>query len=148
MRVHRRWVAVLAVPCALLLTRRLRARRAPDPPPPQPDAVPLGPLAGRPRFVPVAGGSLPAGTPAPEPIHLRRGETVLGSAADADVHVHDDAVAAAHAVVVADDDGARLRDLTGTGSVLVDGRPALEADLVDGDRVTLGGQDLSFHRDT
>lgn len=113
-----------------------------------------GPLRGSPRlYLPLGGSWQSVDT---DGVHtdvgqravlLAPGRLVLGSGPDADLRVDDPAVAAAHAEVVSSSRAVHLRDLVGTGVVRVDGVPVLDADLVDGNRVTVAGHDLVFRRD-
>lgn len=112
-----------------------------------------GQLRGAPRlYLPVGGkwqiSQVDAGTDIGQRVvRLALGRLVLGSGQDADLRVDDSAVAAAHAEVVSDSQRVQLRDLVGTGVVLVDGVPVLDADLVDGNRLSVAGHDLVFRRD-
>lgn len=139
-RAQERWAAVAS------------AGRRPSAQSPAPDDD--GPVPGQPRLYLPAGdrsGNVPStgatDVASQRVIVLGPGRLVLGSGPDAGLRVDDPAVAAAHAEVVVQAATVHLRDLTGTGRVRVDGVPVLDADLVDGNRITIGGHDLVFHRD-
>lgn len=112
-------------------------------------------LPGRPRLLMKSGndeGTVPSSADAARGLQravvLGPGRLVLGSGEHADLRLDDPRLAGAHVEVVCDGDDVRLHDLTGTGQVLVDGVPVLDAHLVDGNRVTVAGHDLVFRRDT
>ncbi len=123
-------------------------RSRPSPPPPA-APTPPAPLAGRPRLVPVLGGSLRHGESADPPeMLLHRGRQVLGRDRHADLRLHDLTVSPRHAVVDADGDGrVVLRDLGTRNGVQVDGIPVAEVELHDGNRVQLGDVQLVYRTD-
>jgi hypothetical protein len=159
-RLATRPLLLLAQAAALVLVYRcaagVAARRRPAPAPAVPASPPadLRPLPGEPRLLLPAGdaGSAVhadglAAVGGQRAVVLGRGRTVLGSGASADLRVDDAGVAAEHAELVSDESSVHLRDLTGTGRVTVDGVPVLDADLVDGNRISVGGHDLVFRRE-
>lgn len=108
-------------------------------------------LPGRPRVTLTAGGAARHGTPAAAGIDrevmLRQGSFVIGRASDADLQLHDDAVSPRHVVLEVSEDRVRLRDVGSLNGTAVDGRPAVAVDLVNGNRIELGGSTLVFSRD-
>jgi hypothetical protein len=103
-------------------------------------AVPAAPAP------PVPGAAEAAGV-APEAfleIGTRRvsltGPVVLGRGVEADVQLPDTGVSRRHAQV----DGARIQDLGSTNGTRVNGSRVAEADLDDGDRITLGSTEIVF----
>lgn len=139
-RAGDRWAAVVS-------TGRRSSAAAPAP-------ATAVPPPGNPRlYLPVGGrgGSvqlLDPSTPVEQrSVVLQEGRLVLGSGPTAGLRVEDPGMAAEHAEVVCDGRTVHLRDLTGTGRVHVDGVPVLDADLVDGNRISVAGHDLVFRRD-
>jgi pSer/pThr/pTyr-binding forkhead associated (FHA) protein len=65
---------------------------------------------------------------------------VLGRGVEADVQLPDTGVSRRHAQV----DGARIQDLGSTNGTRVNGSRVAEADLDDGDRITLGSTEIVF----
>ena len=90
---------------------------------------PIMTIPGRPRFVPVAGGELPADAALPQEVLLEVGITRLG----------DPVVAEA---IVEDSGRVTLRGVPET--VVVDGGPVTEAVLVHGNRISLPQGDVVF----
>lgn len=114
--------------------------------------VPPVPLPGRPRLTVPAGGEAPWGSPASAGIDsellLWPGSFVIGSGEGTDLRLAGPEVAPRHAVLeAAPDGGVQLHDLGSTTGTLVDGVPRLEVDLVDGNRIDMGGTTLVFRRD-
>jgi len=68
------------------------------------------------------------------------GTLVLGRGADADVQLPDTGVSRRHAQV----EGNRLLDLGSTNGTRVNGTRVTEAELVDGDRITLGSTEIVY----
>jgi hypothetical protein len=68
------------------------------------------------------------------------GVTVLGRGTEADVQLTDTGVSRRHAQI----EGNRLTDLGSTNGTKVNGTPVREAELADGDRVTLGSTEIVF----
>jgi hypothetical protein len=68
------------------------------------------------------------------------GPVVLGRGVEADVQLPDTGVSRRHAQV----DGARIQDLGSTNGTRVNGSRVAEADLDDGDRITLGSTEIVF----
>ncbi|MCW2706943.1 MAG: hypothetical protein JWM22_785 [Frankiales bacterium] len=103
-------------------------------------AVPAAPA-------PPAPGAAEAAAVAPEAfleIGTRRvpltAPVVLGRGVEADVQLPDTGVSRRHAQV----DGARIQDLGSTNGTRVNGSRVAEADLDDGDRITLGSTEIVF----
>ena len=65
---------------------------------------------------------------------------VLGRGTEADVQLTDTGVSRRHAQIT----GTRLVDLGSTNGTRVNGTRVTEADLVDGDRITLGGTEIVY----
>ena len=112
-------------------------------------AVPPDHSAQAPRRMPLGSGALVelhivGGPGAGRIVHLRRGEHVLGRAASSDIRLDDLGISRAHAVIIADDAGVRLRDLDPTNPSLVDGRPVPTAgtQLTPGSRIHLASTTL------
>ena len=143
-------LAVVGGGAALLAAAR--RRRAPAP---MEDARVDRAVPGRPRFVLPAGsaqGTVAHGSPAAsgveQQVPLRAGRTVVGRGHEADLRLTDPTVSPVHAEVLVRDDGrVLLRDLETENGLRVDGRPVVEAPLVDGNRVQLGDAVLLFQQD-
>jgi diguanylate cyclase (GGDEF)-like protein len=74
-----------------------------------------------------------------ELFRLERGREVeIGRRPAADVFVQDSGVSRRHATIVADDEGAVVRDLRSRNGTFVDGRPVSEARVSDGARIQIG----------
>lgn len=86
--------------------------------------------------------------PEPEQAHLEIGTRsvpvtkllVLGRGLEADVQLPDTGVSRRHAQI----DGRRLTDLGSTNGTRVNGNRVAEADLEDGDRITVGNTEIVF----
>lgn len=143
MRGRRGTGAVLLLACAGVAGAALWRRQ------PAPAPAPLGPLPGRPRLVPVLGGTVRHGEPVePDETVLHAGRQVLGRARDADVHLGDMTVSPRHALVEADGEGrVVVRDLGARNGVRVDGIPVAVAELHDGNRLQLGDVQLVYRND-
>ncbi|MCW2669601.1 MAG: hypothetical protein JWO27_1498 [Frankiales bacterium] len=99
---------------------------APAPPAPGPaEAAPVAPEA----FLEIGTRRVPLTAP-----------VVLGRGVEADVQLPDTGVSRRHAQV----DGARIQDLGSTNGTRVNGSRVAEADLDDGDRITLGSTEIVF----
>jgi two-component system, cell cycle response regulator len=66
-------------------------------------------------------------------------DLVIGRREDSDVQIADDGVSRRHASIRVEGEGAQVRDLGSANGTFVDGMRALEARLVDGARVQIGG---------
>lgn len=108
-------------------------------------------LPGRPRLTLAAGGTARNGTPRAAGIDrevmLPAGTFVVGRDKETDLRLHDETVSPRHIVLQVSEDRIRLRDLGSLNGTSVDGVPAVEVDLVDGNRIELGASTLVFHRD-
>lgn len=137
------WLLKLLLMAAGAYGAGRRSRGGPPAPAPQ------RALPGRPRLVTVFGGHLPHGeAPVPPETVLRAGRLVLGRARDADLLLRDPTVSPRHALVEADGEGrVRIRDLGALNGVSVDGVPMAEAELHDGNRVSLGAVQLVYRTD-
>jgi diguanylate cyclase (GGDEF)-like protein len=84
------------------------------------------------------------------PIPLEREEVTLGRALEADVRVNDARASRIHARIRVEHDAAtgesryRVQDLGSTNGTLLNGQPVTEADLQDGDKLTIGEHILRF----
>jgi pSer/pThr/pTyr-binding forkhead associated (FHA) protein len=87
-----------------------------------------------------------AGEQAGRDFRLERGRNLLGKGAECDVVLKDALVSERHAVLEIDDDGrAVLQDLGSRhGTRVNDGPVSGRRDVHDGDRIQLGGTELSF----
>ena len=72
--------------------------------------------------------------------------TTLGRLPTSDIVLSDPGASRRHATIVRRDDGYVLTDLGSTNGTLVNGEPAVERLLVDGDRITIGTTVLEFRR--
>jgi hypothetical protein len=96
----------------------------------------------------VVAGETPAAAPASEAARLEigtrtvpvTGAVVLGRGVEADVQLPDTGVSRRHAQV----EGTRLTDLGSTNGTRLNGTRVTEAELVDGDRITLGSTEIVF----
>ncbi|MCU1673873.1 MAG: hypothetical protein JWN77_1986 [Frankiales bacterium] len=117
---------------------------------PEPAAAPLPPPEGRPRFTFPAGGTARYGTAAAagvaQEVPLPAGQVVVGRADGCDVLLHDPTVSPRHLVLEVGEK-VLLRDLGSRNGTLVDGVPAVNASLVDGNRIEIGHTTLVFTRD-
>lgn len=104
------------------------------------NSVADGPATGR------AGGACSL-TWGGERARLKPGENVLGRDLDADVFIDAVGVSRRHAVIVVDDDGAMLRDLSSKNGTFVNGtRVTTAVPLLDDTEVRLGAVCLRFRR--
>lgn len=105
---------------------------------------------GRPRLVFPAGGSARHGTAAAtgagQEVLLPSGRFVIGRGKDCDLRLPDPAASPRHVALEAGEQ-VRLTDLGSLNGTRVDGVPALEVLLVDGNRIDLGATTLVFRRD-
>ena len=92
-----------------------------------PTLTPLGHYAGRPN------------------IPISRTVTLIGSRQDARLHLHSSTVSKAHCLIVNTANGAYVRDLASRTKVIVNGRPAREIDLNDGDKIQIGKFEFQFN---
>jgi hypothetical protein len=108
-------------------------------------------VRGRPRLTISAGGQVRHGTPAAAGIDrevlLPSGAFVVGRDQDADLRLHDSSVSPQHLRLDVSPESVRLTDLGTVNGTLVDGVPTAAMDLLDGNRIELGGTTLVFHRD-
>jgi DNA-binding winged helix-turn-helix (wHTH) protein len=82
-----------------------------------------------------------------ERARLKQGENVLGRDLDADVYIDAIGVSRRHAVIVVDDDGVTLRDLSSKNGTFVNGARVIAAvALLDDSEVRLGAVCLRFRR--
>jgi len=96
----------------------------------------------------VVAGDTPQPEPEQEQAHLEigtrnvplTGTVVLGRGVEADVQLTDTGVSRRHAQI----SGRRLTDLGSTNGTRVNGTRVTEADLVDGDRLTLGATEIVY----
>lgn len=78
---------------------------------------------------------------------LPRGATILGRSSDCHVTIEDPLVSRRHARIVLTGDHAVLYDLESRNGVKVNGQPVKHSiELVDGDRLRIGTQELVFCR--
>jgi two-component system response regulator AtoC len=121
-----------------------RRRATPAEPPPLPEPE------GRPRFTFPAGGTARHGTAAAsgiaQEVLLPAGQVVVGRGDGCDIRLDDMTVSPRHLVLEVGEK-VLLRDLGSLNGTVVDGVPAVEASLVDGNRVQLGETTLVFNRD-
>lgn len=126
--------------------------RAP-PPAPAPPARPRPRADGRPRLVLVSGGAGRAGGPQAAGVEreyeLNAPVTVIGRSVEADVRLSDTGVSRRHGEIRRLPDGRTYAytDLGSTNGTVVNGRPATEVRLEDGDRIEVGSTALVFRRD-
>jgi len=108
-------------------------------------------LLGRPRLTLPAGGEARHGTPRAAGIDhevmLPAGTFVIGRDRSADLRLLDATVSPRHVTLEVTADRIRMTDLGSLNGTKVDGVPSVTADLVDGNRIELGGATLLFHRD-
>lgn len=108
-------------------------------------------LHGRPRLILPAGGSARHGTPQAAGIDrevmLPAGTFVIGRDKHADLRLDDPTVSPRHVSLEVSADRIRMTDLGSLNGTTVDGAPSAAVDLVDGNRIELGGATLLFHRD-
>ena len=77
---------------------------------------------------------------------LADGRTLIGRDPAAEVHLVDSRVSRQHAQIESASGIAVLRDLGSTNGTTVNGEPANDQMLCDGDVVSLGGVELHFRR--
>jgi hypothetical protein len=78
---------------------------------------------------------------------LTHSVTVIGRAAECDLRLDDPGVSRRHAEVRYADGKVGVVDLGSTNGVLVNGKPADRAELLDGDRLDMASSTLIFRRD-
>ncbi|MFN2524270.1 MAG: FHA domain-containing protein [Mycobacteriales bacterium] len=126
--------------------RLFRRAAAPPAPPAPPPTAP----EGRPRLTFPAGGSARHGTPAATgeagEVVLPGGRFVIGRGKDCDLRLDDPTVSPRHLALEVGEKVV-LRDVGSLNGTLVDGVPALQVNLVDGNRIELGETTLLFGRD-
>lgn len=76
--------------------------------------------------------------------HLLNHRAILGRAEHADVVVVDRAVSRQHLEIVQDPGGFTARDLNSGNGVFLNGQRIVEAQLISGDRVKIGGHEFNF----
>jgi len=120
---------------------------APVGPPPASLQRPAGPpLVGRTEIVKrpnAVSRVLRPGAPAAPP-----GATLIGSAPDNDIIIHDVLVSGHHAFLLLTPQGVQITDANSTNGTFVNGQRVKEAILRNGDVVTLGNSDMVFANGT
>ena len=98
------------------------------------DELPPQPPAGQPTLI------LPDG----RAFGLVRSSITIGRLPECDVVVDDAGASRQHARIHRTDSGFVITDLGSTNGTLVNGRPAQEQELLDGDTITIGETDIGF----
>ena len=73
--------------------------------------------------------------------------TTIGSSPDCNIRIDNLAVKPEHVVIELQDDTLTLRDISGSGGVLVNGKAVSECELHTGDHITLGKHTISYTRE-
>ncbi len=77
---------------------------------------------------------------------LDLGELAIGKAADNDIVLDEEAALPKHAVVRFEQDHYVVVSLAGDGQLLVNDKTEKRAKLADGDRITIGKSEITFHK--